>query len=72
MLTYNYADAQQNFAEVLDKARELREVLIQGEDGVCFIVKMLPEKGRNYHLPTINLDLSREEIVNFVGETRNR
>jgi hypothetical protein len=72
MLTYSHLDALKNFAEILDKAKEGNEILIEGEDGVCFIVKLLPEKKTNYNLPTINLDLSRDEIVEFVREARTR
>ncbi len=72
MLTYSYADAQAHFPDLLKKARELREVLIQGEDGLCFVIKVLPQKQANYHLPALNLNLSREEIVDCVRETRIR
>lgn len=72
MLTYSYTDAQTHFPDLLKKAKELREVLIQGEDGLCFVIKLLPQKKADYRLPNLNLDLSREEIVDCVRETRNR
>lgn len=72
MLTYSYADAQAHFPDLLKKAKELREVMIQGDDGLCFVIKLLPQKKANYNLPTLNLDLSREEIVECVRETRIR
>ncbi len=71
-LTYTYADVRSNFSEILEKARELHEVLIQAEDGVRFIIKLLPEKKPDYNLPPATLDLSRDEIVSFVRETRMR
>jgi hypothetical protein len=72
MLTYTYADARQNFMAILNTAKEVREVLIQGDDGASFILKLLPQRKINYNLPALNLDLSREEIVDFVREIRTR
>ncbi|WP_417913370.1 hypothetical protein [Candidatus Electronema sp. TJ] len=72
MLTYSALYAQNNFAELLKKAKEAHEVLIEAEDGLCFLVRLLPERKSKYNLPDVNLDLSREEIVRFVREGRNR
>jgi len=72
MLIYSYSDAQQNFTEILNKVKEEHEVLIQEENGACFVIKLLLKKKTDYNLPSIDLDLSRDEIVNFIRETRTR
>jgi hypothetical protein len=41
-------------------------------DGLRFILKLLPEIKANYNLPILNLDLSRDEIVELIRETRMR
>lgn len=72
MTIYNYADVCQNLTEILDQAKNDKDVFIKGPNGELFIVKTVPKKKNDYNLPDIDLGLNRDEIVNFVRETRER
>ncbi|QTA81866.1 Uncharacterized protein dnl_42200 [Desulfonema limicola] len=72
MTVYNYADVCQNLTEILDQAKNDKAVFIKGLNGELFIIKTVPKKETDYNLPDIDLGLNRDEIVNFVRETRER
>lgn len=72
MLAYSSLYAKNNFSEFLKKVKELHEVLIEDENGVRFIVKLLPDKDNRHSPSAVDLNLSRDEIVGFVRETRRR
>lgn len=72
MRIYNYIDACENLSRLLDEAKKNKDVMIESETGELFIVQLAHQKGSAYNLPNIDLGLSRDEIVNYIKETRER
>jgi hypothetical protein len=72
MKVYTYTEARQQLASLLDKARQEGSVRIRRRDGSTFVVS--PEKTATSPLdvPSVDLGLSREEIVGMVREGRSR
>lgn len=70
MRVYTYSEARQKLASVLDEAREKGEIRIKRRDGSEFVVRPL-ETGRSpLDVPGVDADVSREEIVEAVRESR--
>ncbi len=72
MTVYTYSEARQNFASVLDKAGEIGEVLIKRKDGTIFVIKPIPKNDSPLDVEGIDLNLSRNEIVELLHEVRQR
>ncbi len=70
MEVYTFSEARQNFASILDHAKTQGSIRIRRRDGQSFIIT--PEKPGDSPLNVqgVDLDLSREEIVDFVREGR--
>lgn len=67
---YTYTEARQNLASLLEKAVRDGEVRVRRKDGQIFII--VPEKpsGSPLDVEGIDLDLSKEEIIEFIHEGR--
>jgi antitoxin (DNA-binding transcriptional repressor) of toxin-antitoxin stability system len=72
MTSYTFSEARQNFAAVLEKAKVEGGVLITRRDGTIFEIIPVPKKELPLDVPGINLDLSADEIVDVIRETRER
>ena len=72
MTIYTYSEARQNFASVLDKAGKTGEVLIKRKDGTIFVIKPIPKNDSPLDVEGIDLNLSRNEIVELLHEVRQR
>jgi len=72
MTVYTYSEARQNFASVLDKAGKIGEVLIKRKDGTIFVIKPIPKNDSPLDVKGIDLNLSRNEIVELLHEVRQR
>ncbi len=72
MTVYTYSEARQNFASVLDKAGKIGEVLIKRKDGTIFVIKPIPKNDSPLDVEGIDLNLSRNEIVELLHEVRQR
>ncbi len=72
MTIYTYSEARQNFASVLDKAGKIGEVLIKRKDGTIFVIKPIPKNDSPLDVKGIDLNLSRNEIVELLHEARQR
>ncbi|VAX37919.1 hypothetical protein MNBD_UNCLBAC01-407 [hydrothermal vent metagenome] len=70
MIVFNYSQARQNFANVLDKALEDGEVHIKRRNGQMFVIKPERKSKSPFDVPGINLNLSKKEILNFIHEGR--
>ena len=70
MKVYSYSQARQQFAEVLNRARREGEVEIRRRDGQVFIVRPTASGGSPLDVPGVSTDLSRDEIVGLVRESR--
>jgi antitoxin (DNA-binding transcriptional repressor) of toxin-antitoxin stability system len=72
MTSYTFSEARQNFASVLEKAKAEGGVLITRRDGTIFEIHPVPRKELPLDVRGIDLDLSAEEIVDTIRETRKR
>lgn len=72
MTIYTYSEARQNFASVLDKANKVGEVLIKRKDGTIFVIKPVTKNDSPLDIPGIDINLSRDEIVDLLQEVRQR
>ena len=72
MTTYTFSEARQNFASILDQARDEGEILIKRKDGSVFVVKPIPRMDSPLNVEGIDLELSAKEIVDIVREVRDR
>lgn len=70
MKVYSYSEARQRLAELLNRARREGEVEIRRRDGQVFVVRPRASAGSPLDVPGVNTDLSREEIVGLVRESR--
>lgn len=70
MKTYTYSEARQNLAALLDEAAREGEVRIRRRDGDSYVLRPVKQKGSPLDVEGIDLDLSAEEIVNAVKESR--
>ena len=73
MQVYTYSEARQKLALVLEQAESEGKVLIRRKDGRAFVLS--PQKTANVsplNVPSINVDITTEEIVDIVREGRER
>ena len=70
MKVYSYSEARQQFAEVLNRARREGEVEIRRRDGQVFVVRPAASAGSQLDVPGVSTDLSGDEIVGLVRESR--
>ncbi len=72
MTVYTYSTARQKLASLLEQAVNEGEVRIKRKDGQIFVIK--PEKITSKKSPLdvdgIDLNLTGDEIVNFIHEGR--
>jgi antitoxin Phd len=72
MSIYTYSEARQNFASLLEQARKLGEVMVKRKDGLVFVIKPVIKTDSPLDVPGIDLDLSREEIVDLLRQVRQQ
>ena len=72
MQVYTYSEARQKLAMVLDQAESTGKVLIRRKDGRTFA--LIPEKptASPLDVPTINANITAQEIVEIVRKGRER
>ncbi len=71
MQTY-HEDQQQNLSFLLEQAQRQGEIRIQRTDGQIFVLKPEKEKRSALDVPSVKLNVSSEEIVQFIREGRER
>jgi PHD/YefM family antitoxin component YafN of YafNO toxin-antitoxin module len=67
---YTYSEARQNLASLLEQAIQEGAVRVKRKDGQIFVIIPEIRNGSPLDIEGIDLDLSREEIVEFVHEGR--
>lgn len=72
MHVYTFLEAQQNFSSLFDQANEEGAVQITRKDGQMFILTPAFPKKSPLDITGIELNLSMDEIVDFVREGRDR
>ena len=70
MKVYSYSEARQQLAELLNRARREGQVEIRRRDGQIFVVRPTASAGSPLDVPGANTDLSRDEVVGLVRESR--
>ena len=68
MNTYTYTEARQKLASLLEQAAKYGEVRIKRRDGRVFVIKPQKRKGSPLDVDGINLNLSRQEILQSIEE----
>ena len=71
MTIYSYSQARQNFSSLLNQAKEEGEVMIKRKDGSTFILKPISVQYSPLDIEGINIDISREEIVDIQRKIRS-
>jgi antitoxin (DNA-binding transcriptional repressor) of toxin-antitoxin stability system len=72
MHVYTFSEAQQNFASLLDQAKEEGAVQITRKDGQLFTLMPATPKKSPLEITGVNLNMTSDEIVGFVREGRDR
>jgi prevent-host-death family protein len=69
-VAYTYSEARQNLASLLDEAVRDGEVRVRRKDGQIFVIVPEESAGSPLGMEGIDLDLTRDEIVEFIHEGR--
>ena len=72
MKTYTFSQARQNFASVLDKAKDDGEVYINRKDGTSFVIKPIKKDSSPLDVEGIDISITSDEIVEVLREVRSR
>ena len=72
MREYSFTEARQNFASILDEAKNEGVVCIKKRDGESFYIKPASIKRSPLDVTGIDLGVSSEEIVSSIRESRER
>ena len=72
MSVYQYTEAYQYFADLFLEAKQHQEVLIQSPQGELFILQRVIQEERQHPLPELGIHLSRQEILKYIRESRER
>jgi hypothetical protein len=72
MTTFTYSEARQNLATVLEKAKQEGEIIIKRKDGTYFVVRPLTPDKSPLDVSGIDINITSEEIVDIIRETRER
>lgn len=67
---YTYSEARQKLASLLEQATREGEVRIKRQDGTIFVIKVEPRAGSPLDIKGLSLNLSRDEIVEFINQGR--
>jgi hypothetical protein len=72
MTTFTDEQARQDFEALLEEAGRQGEARIRTKDGREYAVRPVARGGSAFDVPGVDLQLTREEIVAFVREGRER
>jgi hypothetical protein len=72
MQVYTSLQAEKNLDGVLDCARKAGEVLVKRANGELFVIKPQKRKSSPLDVPGIQAGMSKDEIVGFIRESRER
>ena len=70
MKEFTYSEARQRLAALLERARRDGAVRIRRRDGQVFVLRPEPRVGSPLDVPGLALDLSGDEVVALVRESR--
>jgi len=72
MREYSFTEARQNFASILDEAKNEGVVCIKKRDGESFYIKPVGVKKSPLDVIGVDLGISSEDIVSSIRECRER
>ena len=72
MSVYTYADARQHFDLLFAEARADKDVIIESPEGEVFLLRRMTNDSLSSSLPHLGIHLSRQEITDYIRETRER
>jgi len=72
MREYSFTEARQNFASVLDEAKNEGVVCIKKRDGESFYIKPASSKQSPLDVKGVDLGMTSSEIVAAIRECRER
>lgn len=72
MKIYTYSQARQQFAEVLEQAGKEGEVLIKRRDGRMYSIRPAQTRESPLDVEGIDVNMTRDEIIRYIRETRER
>lgn len=72
MKEYTYSEARQKLSAVLDEAKREGAVRIRRRDGQAFILKSEINARSPLDVKGLNLNITREEIVEYIREGRRK
>jgi hypothetical protein len=72
MRVYTYSEARQLLARLLDEARDDGEVRIRRQDGTEYSLRPVQLAGSPLDVPSIRTDVTRDEILAALRESRER
>lgn len=72
MVQYTSVDAQQYFEKLLEEAQNEHDVMITNARGDIFLLRLVTKKPTPRRVPRVKVGLTREEIVSYVREVRER
>jgi len=67
-----YLEAQQDLSTLLEQARRDGAVRIQSKEGQTFVLKPEDTAPSPLDVKGVDLNLSRQEIIEFIHESRKR
>lgn len=70
MKIYTYSEARQSLASVLEEAHRDGAVGIRRKDGRMFVIRPEPSNGSPLDIEGLKLDVTTDEIIGFVRESR--
>ena len=72
MRVYTYSEARRKLVALLNQASETGEGRIRRKDGEEHVVRPRRRKGSPLDVPAVEADVSAEDIVSAVRESRER
>jgi len=72
MTTYTFSEARQKFASILNQAQIEGEVLIKRKDGSSFIVKPIKSIVSPLNVKGVNIQISKDDIIDVLQEVRGK
>jgi hypothetical protein len=70
MIVYTYSEARQKLATLLEQAAKEGGVKIKRKDGQIFVIRPETRAGSPLDVEGIDLDITKDEIVQFIQEGR--
>ena len=72
MREYNFTEARQHFASILEEAKRAGAVCVKKRDGEAFVIKPVKPKRSPLDVQGVDLNVSATEIVDTVRASRER